>query len=125
MFNPLIRFALIALAAIGIYKTVPPVQKSVDYYLNDPKIQTQVIIPATKIANKALPSKFQLPVPTTPAVMGTATDAPISSPLKELTDSISRQAADLASEQVKQIKKTASDQFCQVLIEKIKSECGQ
>lgn len=122
MGNILVRVILVALAFIGIYKTFPQIARPVDYYIQDPKFQSGVVLPAVNLANKALPDKLQIPAPA--AVMGTSIDASISSPIKELTDEVSRQAANLAGEQINLIRKSATDAFCKTLIEKIKTECG-
>ncbi len=79
-------------------------------------------MPAVNLANKVLPDKIQIP---TPDVMGVATEYVGDSPLKSITDEITRQTASLAAYQIEQIKKTASDQFCNALLEKIKTECGK
>jgi len=125
MGNIFIRFALISLAIIGVYKTIPQISRPVDYYLKNPKFQNSVIAPAISTANKVLPEKLQ--IPSAPAIMGVATDnsASSTSPIQALTDEISRQAASIAGEQINQLRKSASDAFCSTLIEKIKSECGQ
>lgn len=123
MGNIIIRILIVVLAALGIYKTFPQVSKSVDYYIKNPKFQSGVLSPAVGIANKVLPDKLQLPTPS--EVMGVSTDASMSSPLKEITDEVTKQASILAGEQIDQIKKSASDTFCKVLIEKIQTECGQ
>src|SRR5258706_1213117 len=122
MNNIFIRIALLSLSAFGLYKTFPQISKPVDYYIKTPTFQISVVIPTLKTANKVLPEKLQIP---TPVVMGAVTEYTGDSPLKSITDEISRQAASIAANQVTQIKKTASDQFCQALIEKIKIECGQ
>ena len=125
MGNIIIRIALISLAIVGVYKSFPQISRPVDYYLKNPKFQKGVIQPAISTANKVLPEKLQ--IPSTSAIMGVATDndSTISSPIQELTDEISRQAASIAGEQINQLRKSASDAFCSTLIEKIKTECGQ
>ena len=123
MGNIIIRTLIIVLAAVGVYKIFPQVAKPVDYYIKNPKFQNSVISPAINVANKVLPSKLQLPTPS--AVMGVSTDASMSSPIKDLTDEVSRQAANLAGEQINQLRQSATDTFCKVLIEKIQSECGK
>lgn len=123
MGNILIRTLIVVLAALGIYKTFPQVSRPVDYYIKNPNFQTGVVRPAINIANRALPSKLQIPTPE--AVMGISTDASMSSPLKEVTDQVTKQATDLAGEQIKQIRINATDTFCKVLIEKIQTECGK
>jgi len=100
----------------------PQISGPADYYLKNPQFQSSVVIPAITTANKALPAKIQIP---TPDVMGVATEYTGEAPLKSITDEISQQAASLAASQIEQIKKSASDQFCQVLLEKIKTECDQ
>lgn len=122
MDNIFIRIALISLALFGVYKMFPQVSKPVDYYLKNPQFQSGVIIPAIAKANKILPDKFQIPAP---AVMGVTSDEYLEAPLKTITDEISKQAASLAASQIEIIKKTASDQFCTVLLEKIKTECSK
>jgi hypothetical protein len=99
----------------------PQVSKAVDYYVKNPSFQNSVVIPAVKTANNILPDKIKIP---TPQVMGTYTDYSGDSPLKQITDEVTKKAADLANEQIIQIKKSATDQFCSILIEKIKADCG-
>lgn len=122
MNNIFVRVAIISLALFGVYKMFPQVSGPVDYYIKNPQFQSSFVLPAIQTANQALPSKMQIP---TPDVMGVATEYTGEAPLKSITDEISRQAASLAASQVEQIKTAASDQFCQALLEKIKSECGQ
>lgn len=122
MNNIFVRIILITLASIGLYKTFPQVSKPIDYYIKNPSFQTDVVVPAVAVANKILPEKIQIP---SPQVMGVQTEYQDESPLKKITDQVSKQASDLAAQQIIQIKKTASDQFCQVLLEKIKTECAQ
>jgi len=121
MNNIFVRVVVIALALFGVYKLFPQVSKPVDYYIKNPSFQKEFVTPLVSNANKILPAKIQIP---TPAIMGVSTEYANESPIKQLTDSVSKQAAELAAEQVSQIQKTASDQFCQVLLEKIKSQCG-
>ena len=121
MNNIFVRILLIAFALFGLYKMFPQISKPVDYYLKNPSFQNSVIIPAVQTANNFLPDKINIP---TPQVMGTYTDYSGDSPLKQITDEVSKKAADLANEQIIQIKKSATDQFCTILIEKIKSDCG-
>ena len=122
MGNIFIRIVLITLASVGVYKTFPQISKPVDYYLKNPKFISNIVHPAVNTANKVLPEKLQIPTP--PAIMGVTTDSSTSSPIKELTDEITRQAASVAGEQIEQLKKSASDAFCSALVEKIKTECG-
>jgi hypothetical protein len=122
MNNIFIRVTIFSLALFGVYKMFPQISGPADYYLKNPQFQSSVVIPAIITANKALPAKIQIP---TPDVMGVATEYTGEAPLKSITDEISQQAASLAASQIEQIKKSASDQFCQVLLEKIKTECDQ
>lgn len=122
MNNIFIRIAILSLALFGTYKMFPQISGPVDYYIKNPEFQSGVVIPATALANKVLPEKLQIP---TIKVMGVATEYSGEPPLKTITDEISKQAASLAAYQIEQIKKTASDQFCSALMEKIKTECGQ
>jgi len=121
MNNIFVRIILIGLALFGLYKMFPQISKPVDYYLKNPSFQNSYLNPAINTANNILPDKIKIP---TPQVMGTYTDYSTDSPLKQLTDEVSSKAAQLATEQLIQIKKAASDQFCTILIEKIKSDCG-
>jgi len=100
----------------------PQISGPVDYYVKNPKFQSSVVSPAVNMANNVLPDKIQIP---TPKVMGVDTEYTGDSPLKTITDEISKQAASLAASQIEQIRKTASDQFCNALLEKIKTECGK
>ncbi len=121
MNNIFIRLILIAFAAFGLYKMFPQISQPVDYYIKNPNFQNSVVSPAVKTINNVLPSKIQLP---TPQVMGTYTEYSEDSPLKQISDEVTQKAASLANDQINQIKKTASDQFCAILIEKIKTDCG-
>lgn len=122
MNNIFVRIVIIALAIFGLYKMFPQISKPVDYYIKNPNFQNSVVAPVVNVANNVLPSKIKIP---TPEIMGVSTDyAEGDSPLKQLTDQVSSKAGELASEQLDQIKKTASDQFCKVLLEKIKNDCG-
>lgn len=121
MNNIFVRIILIMFAIFGLYKMFPQISKPIDYYVKNPNFQNTVVIPAVKVANGILPSKIQIP---TPQIMGTYTEANIESPLKQIQDEVSQKAVNLANDQINQIKKTASDQFCSILIEKIKSDCG-
>ena len=121
MNNIFVRIILIVLALFGLYKMFPQISKPVDYYLKNPSFQKSVVIPAITTANNILPDKIKIP---TPQVMGTSTEYTDSSPLKQITDEIGQKAAGLANEQINQIKKAAADQFCSILIEKIKADCG-
>lgn len=122
MNNIYIRIVILALASFGVYKMFPQISGPVDYYVKNPSFQNSVVIPAVNTANRILPDKIQIP---TPKVMGVTTDYTEQSPIKAITDEISKQAASLAASQVEIIKKTATDQFCSVLLEKIKNDCGQ
>ncbi|KKS94690.1 MAG: hypothetical protein UW68_C0010G0010 [Candidatus Collierbacteria bacterium GW2011_GWB1_44_6] len=122
MDNLFIRIFIISLALFGVYKMFPQISGPVDYYVKNPKFQSSVVSPAVNMANNVLPDKIQIP---TPKVMGVDTEYTGDSPLKTITDEISKQAASLAASQIEQIRKTASDQFCNALLEKIKTECGK
>lgn len=121
MNNIFVRIVLIMFALIGVYKIFPQVSKPVDYYIKNPQFQNSVVLPAVQTANKVLPSKIQIP---TPQIMGDYTENLDTSPIKQITDEVSSKAADLASDQLEQIRKSASDQFCKILLEKVKSDCG-
>lgn len=121
MNNIFVRIVLIVFALFGLYKMFPQISKPVDYYVKNPSFQNSVVVPAVNVANNILPDKLKIP---TPQVMGTYTEFSGDSPLKQITDEVTKKAADLANDQIIQIKKSASDQFCTILIDKIKSDCG-
>ena len=122
MNNIFIRILLISLALFGVYKIFPQISGPVDYYLKNPQFQASVVVPVIKGANKILPDKLQLP---SIKVMGVNTGYTDEPPLKTLTDEISKQAASVAAGLVEKSSKAVSDQFCNALLEKIKTECGQ
>lgn len=121
MNNIFVRIILIVFALFGLYKMFPQISQPVDYYVKNPAFQNSVVVPAVNVANNILPDKLKIP---TPQVMGTYTEFTGDPPLKQITDEVTKKAADLANDQINQIKKSASDQFCSILIEKIKSDCG-
>jgi len=120
MNNIFVRIILIVLALFGLYKMFPQISNTVDYYIKNPKFQESYVVPAITTTNNILPDKIKIP---TPQVMSAFTDYSSDSPLKQITDEVSSKAAELATEQLLQIKKAASDQFCAILLEKIKSDC--
>ena len=122
MIGNIIRLTLVIAASLGIYQFVPAVHTTVNSLATNPKLQSQIVLPVAKIANKILPSKLQIP---TSAVMGASTDSSDSGAMGDISKEIKNKASQLAEEQIKQIKKAAGDQFCQILIERIKTECGQ
>ena len=122
MNNLFFRVLVLGLAGFGTYKMFPQVSGIVDFYLKNPQFQQNAVVPAVKTANKLLPTKLQIPEPN---VLGSETTSFSESPLKSVTDQLSKQVASIAAEQVVNIKKSASDQVCQALLEKLKSECGQ
>ena len=121
MNNIFVRILIITLALFGVYKMFPQISGPVDYYVKNPQFQTSVIKPAVNLANKVLPEKIQIP---TPGIMGVSTEY-TESPLKSITDEISKQAASVAASLLKESTKAVSDQFCSSLLEKIKTECGK
>jgi len=120
--NVLTRFIVLLLAGFGVYKMFPQVSAPVDYYVKNPEFQKGVLVPAVKTANKVLPSKLQI---SEPQVLGAETSSYSESPLKSVTDEVTKQVASIAAEQVVVIKNAAANQVCQALLEKLKSECGQ
>ena len=122
MNNVFIRIAIITLALFGVYKMFPQISGPIDYYVKNPKFQESVVIPSVNVANKVLPDKLQVP---TPEVMGVSSEYVENSPLKEITDEIASKAGVIAADQIEQIRKAASAQFCSILLEKIKTECAQ
>ena len=122
MNNIFSRVVILVLAGFGVYKMFPQVSEPVDYYIKNPKFQQGAVIPAIKTANGMLPSKLQIPEP---IVLGTETSSAGESPLKSISDEITKQVASVAAEQVVNIKNAASNQVCQALLEKLKTECGQ
>jgi hypothetical protein len=122
MNNIAVRFLVLTLAGFGTYKMFPQVAGPIDYYVKNPQFQQGVVLPAIKTANNILPSKLQI---TEPKVLGSETTSATESPLKTITDELGSQVASIAAQQVVNIKKSASDQVCQALLEKLKSECGQ
>lgn len=121
MNNLFVRLIILVLAGFGVYKMFPQVSGPVDYYLKNPAFQQEAIVPAVRTANKILPTKLQIPEP---EVLGVETTSFTESPLKSISDDVSKQVASAAAEQLQNIKNSASNQFCQALIEKLKSECG-
>ncbi len=122
MNNLFSRIIILSLAGFGVYKMFPQVSGPVDYYVKNPQFQQSGIIPAINTANKILPSKLQIPLP---EVLGTETSSLIESPLKNISDQISQSVASAAAQQIMVIKNAATNQVCQALLEKLKSECGQ
>jgi|SRR3989339_165457 len=121
MNNIFMRIVIVSLALFGVYKMFPQISQPVDYYVKNPQFQTSVIVPAVGLANKVLPDKIQIP---TPKIMGVTTEY-TQSPISSITEEISRQAASVAASLVEKSSKAVSEQFCNALLEKIKSECGK
>lgn len=119
--NLVTRTLILILAGFGVYKMFPQVSGPVDYYVKNPQFQEGIVLPAVQTANSILPSKLQIPEPD---VLGAQTSTFAESPLKTLTDEVGKKVASAAADQVVVIKNAASNQVCQALLEKLKSECG-
>lgn len=100
----------------------PQISGPVDYYVKNPQFQTSVVNPAVGLANKVLPDKLQIPAQN---IMGVSTEYSETSPIKSITEELSKQAASVAASLLKESTKAVSDQFCSTLLEKIKAECGK
>lgn len=137
MFASIARLALLAIIALGAWKFYPRLKPAIQPILANPKtLGAEIIDPAIRTINKILPDKIQIPVPTNSdrppeakdgAVDGASTSSPNSSNNPNLTnivDQVKQKAGEIAQDQIDAAKKEAGKAFCQVLIEKVKTECG-
>lgn len=134
MFATIARLALVAAAVFGLYKLYPRLKPALEPIIKPEILGAEIIHPAIKTLNEFLPDNYQIPIPSDTAanpdggqVSGAETSTN-SSNLSNLTNtiinSVKQQARELAQEQIDAAKQEAGKAFCQVLIEKVKTECG-
>jgi|CXWL01.1.fsa_nt_gi hypothetical protein len=136
MLASIIRIALFAGLLFGGYKLYPKIKPSLEPIIGNPQVLgVELATPIINTINQALPDNLQLPVPkqtnqpseTTDAngkVKGTNVSNPVSNIANTVIEQVKVKAGELAQEQIDSAKKEAGKAFCQVLIEKVKSECN-
>lgn len=138
MLATLARLALIAAFAFGIWKFYPRLAPAIQPILANPKVfGAEIIGPVIRTINEILPDNLQIPSPrqsdseggptSNSQVSGASTSSPNSSDNPNLTnivDQVKQKAGEIAQDQIEAAKKEAGKAFCQVLIEKVKTECN-
>lgn len=129
MFATVIRLALLAGLVFGAVKFYPQYKPTIDPLLQNSKVLgTETLNPVIKNINEILPGNIKIPTFRRDSQeSATSNSNPItdSPQIKSLVDSVKQKAGEMAQEQIDAAKKEAGQAFCQVLIEKIKTECGQ
>ena len=137
MFASIIRIALLAGLLFGGYKLYPRVKPALEPIIDNPQVLgRQLAAPLINTINDILPDNLQIPVPkqtdqpsktadASGVVKGTNVSNPVSNIANTVVEEVKKKAGELAQEQIDAAKKEAGKAFCQVLIERVKSECGQ
>lgn len=127
----IIRLALVAAAVFGLYKLYPRFKPVLEPIIKPEVLGAEIIHPAIKTLNEFLPDNFQIPLPSDTAanpdggqVSGAETTTAVSNVVNTVIEDVKKKAGDIAQEQIDAAKQEAGKAFCQVLIEKVKTECG-
>lgn len=117
MLASLVRIALLVGLVFGGYKIYPRFRPAIEPILKPEVLGKQVVRPVVGNLNSLLPDRFQIPTTNT-----TTNDTTVTS---KIMSEVKQKASEIADDQIEVIKKEAGKAFCQVLLEKIKSECGE
>ncbi len=128
--SSLIRILLLAAAVFGAYKIYPHIKPQIAQTIGDPKVLGEsVYTPVAYTINQILPDNIKLPTikpssgTSSPTVASPADNS--SSIINNIVDTVKQKAGDAANQQIDNLKQEAGKAFCQVLLEKIKTDCGQ
>ncbi|MEK7525060.1 MAG: hypothetical protein AAB548_01670 [Patescibacteria group bacterium] len=130
MFASIARLALVVAAVFGVYKLYPRLQPTLEPIIKPEVLGAKIIHPAIKTINDFLPDKFQIPSPRQSDSEGGQVDGAatsnnaVSNVVNTVIEDVKKKAGEIAEEQIDAAKKEAGKAFCQVLIEKVKTECG-
>ena len=116
MFASIARIALLLAAVFGAYKLYPRFQPVLEPIIKPKVLGAKIIHPAIKTINDFLPDNLQIA-----KVPGDQ----VSDVVNTVIEDVKKKAGEIAEEQIKAAKIEAGKAFCQVLIEKVKTECGQ
>ncbi len=123
MFAPIARIALLLAAVFGVYKLYPRLKPVLEPIIKPEVLGAEIIHPAIKTINDFLPDKFQIPLPGG-EVSGAATSNAVSNVVNTVIEDVKKKAGEIAEDQIDAAKAEAGKAFCQVLIEKVKTECA-
>ena len=134
MFASIARIALLLAVVFGAYKLYPRFQPVLEPIIKPKVLGAKIIHPAIKTINDFLPDNFQIPLPgnttgenktqTPGGVSGAATsNNAVNNVVNTVIEDVKKKAGEIAEEQIKAAKSEAGKAFCQVLIEKVKTEC--
>lgn len=130
MFASIARLALVVAAVFGLYKLYPRFKPILEPIIKPEVLGAEIIHPAIKTINNFLPDNFQIPIPSDTAanpdggqVSGAETTTAVSNIVNTAIEDVKKKAGDIAQEQIDAAKQEAGKAFCQVLIEKVKTEC--
>ena len=126
--NPLVRIALVAVGAFTLYRLVPVIMAKLPQEIVNPNFyQNRVLQPLQNLF-----SVDKLKVNTGSEEVLSATDSnensnnispQQSTQVQVIVNQVKEQVSTTTKEGIDVIKKTANEQFCKALIEKIEKEC--
>ncbi len=131
MFASLARIAVLIGLGISAWVFYPKYKPVIEPIIGKPEVLgAQILHPAIKTINDILPDNLQIPTPkpageTTGDVAGANTSETSNNAVSQIVDEVKQKASEIAKDQIDTAKDEAAKAFCQVLIEKIKTECGQ
>ena len=125
MFASIARIALLLAAVFGVYKLYPRFKPVLEPIIKPEVLGAKIIHPAIKTINDFLPDNFQIPLTADNGqVSGAETSSnTVSNVVNTVIEDVKKKAGEIAEEQIKAAKAEAGKAFCQVLIEKVKTEC--
>src|SRR3989338_4810427 len=113
MFASIARIALLLAAVFGVYKLYPRFKPVLEPIIKPEVLGAKIIHPAIKTINDFLPDNFQI---------AKAPEDQVNSVVNTVIEDVKKKAGEIAEEQIKAAKTEAGKAFCQVLIEKGKTE---
>jgi len=133
MFATIARLAVVAAAVFGVYKLYPHFKPALEPIIKPEVLGAEIIHPAIKTINEYLPDNIQIPLPqpkdngnnSTGQVSGATNSSPAANIVNTVIEDVKKKAGNVAQEQIDAAKAEAGKAFCQVLIERVKTECGQ
>lgn len=137
MLASVIRIAILIAAVFGSYKLYPRFKPVLAPIIKPEVLGAQILHPAIKTINEFLPDNIQIPIPKETDVAdenqdvnngqvsgATTSNNPVSNVVTTIIEDVKKKAGEVANEQIDAAKTEAGKAFCQVLIERVKTECG-
>lgn len=119
----ILRILVVAGLGFGAYKAYPYYQPLIQKQLESPAVLGLTTIPVIEKVNEVLPENIQIPTPkSNPKENNSDSNTPEA--IQKVVEEVKIKTTEITQQQLDVIKQEASKQFCSILLEKIKNECG-